>query len=55
MTYDHFVSVHSMTFDLEECVQTVHSLNVSLYDQLFSIRKCKKYTLTLTTEHLVTT
>ena len=23
MTYDNFISVHSMTFDLEECVQTV--------------------------------
>ena len=39
--YDNFISVHSMTFDLEECVQTVHryglhtahSLNASLYDQ----------------------
>ena len=41
MTYDNFISVHSMTFDLEECVQTVyrlwiaqaHRLNASLYDQ----------------------
>ena len=24
MTYDNFISVHSMTFDLEECVQTVY-------------------------------
>ena len=24
MTYDNFISVHFMTFDLEECVQTVH-------------------------------
>ena len=24
MTYDNFIFVHSMTFDLEECVQTVY-------------------------------
>ena len=33
MTHDNFISVHSMTFGLEECVQTVHSLNARLYDQ----------------------
>ena len=38
MTYDNFIFVHSVTFDLEECVQIVycyilHSLNASLYDQ----------------------
>ena len=45
MTYDNLIFVHSMTFDLKECVQTVfryglhrpiaqaHSLNASLYDQ----------------------
>ena len=60
MTYDNFISVYSMTFDLEECVQTVygyglHSLNASLYDQSISIRKCKNYTFTLTTEHFVLT
>ena len=44
MTYDNFIS-DSMTFDLEECVQTVfvidctdpqvktHRLNANLYDQ----------------------
>ena len=24
MTYDNFIFAHSMTFDLEECVQTVY-------------------------------
>ena len=24
MTYDNFIFVHFMTFDLEECVQTVY-------------------------------
>ena len=39
MTYDKFISVHFMTFDLEECVQTVYPYGLhrptaaSLYDQ----------------------
>ena len=28
MTYDNFISVHSMAFDLEECVQTVYGLHM---------------------------
>ena len=30
MTYDNFIFVHSMTFDLEECVQIVYGYGLHM-------------------------